>query len=143
MSSSSKQPFNRIEDLIPHKGRMILIEEVLEVDDSHCVSQAIANSHWPLHNEGMIDSIITIELVAQTAAYLVGWKERNKEGANKKGFMTGIKKTTLAIPNIAVGSKLMISCKKVVSMENYAEFEGDVRDDNRTYSNIQIQLFRP
>jgi len=143
MSSSNKQPTCRIEDLIPHKGRMILIEEILEVDDNHCIAQAVASSHWPLHNEGLIDSIITIELVAQTAAYLIGWKERNKGGTDRKGFITGIKNTTLAIPYIAIGSRLRISCKKLVTMENYAEFEGDIRDDSRTYSNVLLQLFRP
>lgn len=143
MSSSTQPGLHNIEDLIPHRDRMKCIEEILEVDDDHCVTKAVASPNWPLCREGRIDSIITIELVAQTAAAYVGWGERSKGTPAGKGFIVGIKKAALETPDIAAGSQLIISCKKTVTLENYAEFEGDVWDEERVYGRVQIQVFRP
>ena len=57
----------RIEDLLPHRDRMLLIDEILEVDDNTAVTRATVSNRWPFFNGNTVDSLILIELAAQTA----------------------------------------------------------------------------
>ncbi|MDP1989876.1 MAG: hypothetical protein Q8K00_02540, partial [Syntrophales bacterium] len=63
-----------IETLIPHRDRMRLLAEVITVDTEKAVTSANVTEDWPLYHEGSVDVLVTIELVAQTAALLEGWK---------------------------------------------------------------------
>ncbi len=131
-----------IEDFIPHRDRMRLIDDIVEVDDDHCVTQSVASPLWPLCDGERINSIIIVELVAQTASAFVGWLRRNKVKMGGKGFIVGIKKADFFVPDIPVGSRLRTSCKMRVTLDNaYGEFEGDVKDGNTSYGHVLLQTF--
>ena len=59
-----------IETMIPHRGRMRLIEKVVAVDNQKALTAATTSEDWPLYRDGSVDVLVTIELVAQTAALL-------------------------------------------------------------------------
>jgi hypothetical protein len=63
-----------IETLIPHRDRMRFLDAVIAVDAEKAVTAATVTEDWPLYSEGSVDVLVTIELVAQTAALLEGWK---------------------------------------------------------------------
>ena len=131
-----------IEDLIPHRDRMKLIGSLIEIDDDHCVTQSLASSQWPLCDGKQINSIIIVELVAQTASAFAGWQKRDKEKAGGEGVIVGIKKAVLTVPAIPVGSSLITSCSLTVNLdEQYAEFEGEVKDDHTSYGRVVLQTF--
>ncbi len=131
-----------IDDFIPHRDRMKIINDIIEVDDVHCVTQSIATSLWPLCRGEHINSIIIVELVAQTASAFVGWQNRNKTKNMGEGVIVGIKKAVLTVPGIPVGSCLRTSCKMLVNLDNqYGEFEGEVMDDHTSYGHVHLQTF--
>lgn len=133
-----------IDDFIPHRDRMKIINDIIEVDDVHCVTQSIATSLWPLCNGEQINSIIIVELVAQTASFFAGWQKRNDMKTVGEGVIVGIKKAVLTVPNIPVGSCLRTSCKMLVNLDNqYGEFEGEVKDDHTSYGHVHLQTFIP
>ena len=57
-----------IEKLIPHRDRMKLINEVLDIDNDKVITSTRVSDKWPLYQEGFVDPIVLIEIVAQTAA---------------------------------------------------------------------------
>ena len=84
-----------IEDLLPHRGRMLLIDEIIEVDDKKAVTGATVTELWPLFDGKAVSSLILIELVAQTAGIVNGWVRIEKKGKNskKEGWLVGIKQS--------------------------------------------------
>ena len=131
-----------IEDLIPHRDRMKLIGTLIEIDDEHCVTQSLATSQWPLCDGKQINSIIIVELVAQTASAFAGWQKRDKEKTGGEGVIVGIKRAVLTVPSIPVGSTLTTSCTLSVNLDDqYAEFEGEVKDDHTSYGRVVLQTF--
>ncbi len=129
-----------VEDFIPHRDRMKLVNAIVEVDDTHCVTQSMVTAQWPLCTGDHIDSIVIVELVAQTISVYVGWKKREKTRTGGKGVIVGIKSAILSVPEIPVGKKLKTSCKELVNLDNqYGEFEGEVKDDHTTYGYVRIQ----
>ncbi len=131
-----------IDDFIPHQDRMKLINDIIEINDDHCVTESVATPLWPLCKGEQINSIIIVELVAQTASAFVGWQKRNETKTGGEGVIVGIKKAVLNVPFIPVGSRLRTSCRMLVSLNNqYAEFEGEVKDDHTIYGQVHLQTF--
>lgn len=129
-----------IDDFIPHRDRMRLVNKIIEVDDDHCVTLSIASSLWPLCDGNRINSIIIVELVAQTVSVYIGWKKRNNKKMGGKGMIVGIKNATLSVPYIPVGSKLITSCRMLANIDDhYSKFEGEVKDDHTSYGYVHIQ----
>ena len=131
-----------VEELIPHRDRMELIGTLIEIDDDHCVTQSLASSQWPLCDGKQINSIIIVELVAQTASAFAGWQKRDKEKTGGEGVIVGIKKAVLTVPAIPVGTSLTTSCSLIVNLDDqYAEFEGEVKDEHTSYGRVVLQTF--
>jgi predicted hotdog family 3-hydroxylacyl-ACP dehydratase len=129
-----------IDDFIPHRDRMKIIDDIIEVDLAHCVTQSVATSLWPLCDGERINSIIVVELVAQTAAAFVGWLKQNMTKTGGEGVIVGIKKVILTVPAIPVGSRLRTSCKMLVNLDQqYGEFDGEVKDDRTSYGHVHLQ----
>ena len=68
-----------IESLIPHRERIKLISEVLEITTDAAVAAATVKSDWPLCDGNSVSPVVLIEVVAQTAAVIDGNK-RQKQG---------------------------------------------------------------
>ena len=68
----------QIEDLIPHRGRMKWVDDVLEINDALAKTSSLVTEQWPLDDMDTVDPIMLIELVAQTAGVWEGWKSKKR-----------------------------------------------------------------
>ncbi|MCG6537038.1 MAG: hypothetical protein L7F78_20610 [Syntrophales bacterium LBB04] len=110
----------RPENILPHRGRMLLIDEILELDDDGAVTRAVVTERWPFFDGRNVHAIVLIELVAQTAGIHNGWIREKLHGpaADKKGWIVGIRQARLAVNAIPLGTRLIARAK------NQMEFEG-------------------
>jgi len=132
-----------IEALIPHRDRMRLIGEALAVDDDRAVTSSIVTEDWPLYHDGAVDALVTIELVAQTAALLEGWKRQQSKRGGTTGWLVGIKTADFRLPRIPLPATLITEVRRDYALEGYAVFEGTVRLGTEVVATISIQAFRP
>ena len=134
-----------IEALIPHRGRMKLIGEIIEMNDSRCVTSSVASEAWPLCSGGAVDPIILIELAAQTAGAHFGWEEMRSgnENAGRAGWIVGIKKAEFFRDRIPVGSRIEVSIASRKIDETYAEITGTARIGSGVAGEVMLQVFRP
>jgi predicted hotdog family 3-hydroxylacyl-ACP dehydratase len=132
-----------IEALIPHRDRMRLIGEALAVDDNGAATSSVVTEDWPLYHDGAVDSLVTIELVAQTAALIEGWKRQQTKRGGTKGWLVGIKRADFRLPRISLSATLITEVRRDYALEGYAVFEGTVRLGTEVVAVISIQAFRP
>jgi predicted hotdog family 3-hydroxylacyl-ACP dehydratase len=132
-----------IEALIPHRDRMRLIGEVLAVDDDRAVTSSVVTEDWPLYRDGSVDALVTIELVAQTAALIEGWKRQQSKRGGAKGWLVGIKGADFRLPRIPLPATLITEARRDCALEGYAVFEGTVRLGTEVAAVVNIQVFRP
>jgi len=132
-----------IESLIPHRGRMRLIGEALSVDDDSAVTSSVVTEDWPLYRDGAVDALVTIELVAQTAAVIEGWKRQQMKRGSTKGWLVGIKRADFHKPRIPLSATLVTEVRRDCALEGYAVFEGTVRLGTEVAATVSIQAFRP
>ena len=132
-----------IEQLIPHRKRMKLIDEVLEIDDQKVITLSIVNERWPLVYNNTVHPIILIEIVAQTAAVVVGNKKLKESSKGASGYLVGIKTADFFVENIPVGSRLECRVNLLYNLEIYGVFTGTVYSGNEIQGKIEIQVFSP
>ncbi len=128
--------------LIPHKGRMRLLEWVKRPIEKTLQAEATVNPNWPLHQDGMVNSVISIELVAQAIAALRTW--RKGEGAcDRLGFLVGVKEADFSASSFPVGNRLFIQIAELYQLGEYAVYEGHVRSESDFFCKTIIQVMEP
>ena len=132
-----------IETLIPHRDRMRFLDTVVTVDAEKAVTSATVTEDWPFFHEGSVDVLVTIELVAQTAALLEGWKRLQSNRGGATGWLVGIKTADFRRPRLVVPTTLITQVVRSYALEGYAVFAGTVSNGSEIVADMQIQAFRP
>ena len=131
-----------IEKLIPHRDRMKLINDVIEVNTDMAVTSSLVSERWPLCHGSFVDQIVMIEVVAQTAGIHVSWKKGIDKGVGGMGWLVGIKGADFFLDRIPLHTELITTVKNLYSVENYNVLEGTVMAGTDLLCRVQIQVFR-
>jgi len=147
-SISVTLPIN-VEDLIPHRDRMKLIDEGVEITSDEAVTRTTVTGRWPLLNltnengtyGACVDPVVFIEIVAQTAAVQVSARTK-QNAADRRGWMVGIKKADFFSDLVPVDTVLTTRVRCLQSIDNYDVLEGEVSSGGILLCRIEIQVFR-
>jgi predicted hotdog family 3-hydroxylacyl-ACP dehydratase len=134
----------RPETILPHRGRMLLIDEILELDDDGAATRSVVTERWPFFNGRDVNTIVLIELVAQTAGVHNGWIRDKLHGpaAEKKGWIVGIRQARLMVNAIPLGTELITRAKNQMEFEGFRDIFGTVAMETQIVAEIAIQLLR-
>jgi len=133
-----------IEDLLPHRDRMLLIDEILEIDDKTAVTRSTVTDQWPFFDGKTVDSIILIELVAQTAGINNGWVRLKTHGQNseKKGWLVGIKQSRLFVDAVSLNDLIITKAENQFEYENYRHIAGFASIGSKIVGEVTLQLIQ-
>ncbi len=134
-----------IEDLLPHREGLLLIDEILAVDTERAVTRAVVTERWPLFSGKGVSTLIAVELVAQTAGICNGWINRQRHGDDfsRRGWLVGVKRADFAADTIALGGEVVTTARNGYKFESFREASGAVRLGSRTIARVTLQLFQP
>jgi predicted hotdog family 3-hydroxylacyl-ACP dehydratase len=91
----------RIEVLIPHAGRMSLLDAVLDwdADDIRCVSGSHRRADHPLANGGRVHAVAAIEYAAQAVALHEALRQKCAD-APRPGVLAGVRNVALNVDRL-------------------------------------------
>ncbi|MBS3754807.1 MAG: hypothetical protein KGY56_03825 [Desulfobacterales bacterium] len=134
-----------VEDYLAHRGRMKLLDAVVDVDAQNAVARSVTTEAWPLFEGGAIRSIVIVELVAQTAGINIRWEEMQESGGREKeggGLLVGIKEAVFHVSRIPVNAIVITIAKRRHAHMNYAEYHGFSKIGEDILGEVTIQVFR-
>ena len=104
-----------LEDLLPHRGNMLFVKKVLEVDSKHARTLCRPEKSWPMTDGKEIHPLILIELAAQTAGVCNGWHRIQTQGldSDQMGWLVGIKKAEIFIEYLPLGCEQVMDTKLI------------------------------
>lgn len=119
---------------IPHKGKMLLIDKIENIDfeNKTIITFATINKENIFYETDGIPSYIFTEYVAQScAAYNSFYKENNlennRENTNEKiGFILNIKSVNCYKDKVKAGETVFIKAKETLRDSNIAYYDGEV-----------------
>jgi predicted hotdog family 3-hydroxylacyl-ACP dehydratase len=133
-----------VEDLLPHRGRMLLIDEVILIEDGTAVAGVQVNDRWPLAESDAVSPLMIIELVAQTSGIGNGLnliKERGK-GADKTGWIVGIKKAIFYTDALPMGARIVVESKNRFKFDDFIEIDGTAKMDDKLVGEVTLQVMK-
>jgi len=133
-----------LEDLLPHRDRMLLIDEIIEVDDNAAVTSATVTEQWPLFDGRAVNALILIELVAQTAGINNSWVRIKKRGqhSEKKGWLVGIKQSRFFVDSVFLNDQIITRAENQFEYESYRHISGIARIGDAIVGEFSLQLFQ-
>jgi predicted hotdog family 3-hydroxylacyl-ACP dehydratase len=133
-----------LERLLPHRRPMRLVETMDRVDDASIDTSAVVRDTWPTAEGDSVRTLVLIELIAQSAAVLQGWRERHEKETGIGGLLVGIQQLTPMRPTLPIGTRLQCKVRITHGATNYLAFEGEVKDDaGVVWLTGAIQAYRP
>jgi predicted hotdog family 3-hydroxylacyl-ACP dehydratase len=139
-----KSPDINIEDLLPHRDRMLLIDEILEVDHNRAVTCATVTDRWPFFNGSGVDPLVLIEVVAQTAGINNGWVRIQKHGkdSEKKGWLVGIKQSQFYVDTLAINDRIITIAENKFEYEGYRQIVGIAKIGSQVIGKVALQVIQ-
>jgi predicted hotdog family 3-hydroxylacyl-ACP dehydratase len=133
-----------IETLLPHRGRMKLVEEIIALGEDYAVARAEVRPGWPTCDGRFVSAIVLIELVAQTAGINNGWVRIRRHGpaVDRKGWVVGVSNAALHVDRLAVGSRVTIRAENRFAFEGFREVAGRVEADGKAAAEATLMLMR-
>jgi predicted hotdog family 3-hydroxylacyl-ACP dehydratase len=108
-----------LEAYLPHRGRMVLLDKVLEAETGHIVCAVTIRPDSPFCREGRVAAHVGIEYMAQAVGALVGWQSLRAGEAVKTGFLVSARKYTSHVDEFPTGATLRVEAR-----ENWRDAEG-------------------
>lgn len=134
-----------IEEIIPHRDRMKLVEKVTGLDRNSATTLSTVTDKWPLCDHRGINCLVSIELVAQTSALAIGWEvlqSKSNDDMQGKGWLVGIKEASFNREIIPLNTKITTRAEITLNMNNYSEVNGYTSMENEQLSTIKLQVLR-
>ncbi|WP_320173236.1 3-hydroxylacyl-ACP dehydratase [Maridesulfovibrio sp.] len=134
------------EKLLPHRGKMLLLDSVLTVEEG--AGTALADLSTQSISKGKDGNLLApfyIELVAQTYAAVCGYRFKSLGHPVPEGYLVGVQKFQVNPQGTAkfTSDELLISVQTVGDFDGFAVVEGTISREGKTLAEGRIKLFVP
>ena len=122
--------FPAVEEVIPHAGRMVLIDQILEFSEHGIVCQSTIREDNPyLGSDRQVGPWIALEYLSQALAAHSGLEARERGESPSVGFLLGTRKfKNHSGERFRIGQSLRISARRTWQQSGMALCEGAIHD---------------
>ena len=133
-----------LDDLLPHRNGMLLIEEILEGDSKTAVSLAKVNENWPLYAGGRVNSLVLIEVAAQTAGICAGLARISERGldSDKKSWLVGIKRSRFFVDFLRLNDTIITRSENSFEYEGYRQITSTATVGSKIVGEVELQAIQ-
>ena len=142
-------PFNQPAKLLPHTGKMVLLDSVIECSESRVVALATIQKDCillPTDTATHLPTYLSIEIMAQTVGAWAGAVALSQGEKVRIGFLLGTRRFDMPVAEIPVGTQLR--CEATLSWQDdtgMGVFDCVLLDNqnNNTIATASLNLYRP
>ena len=133
-----------LKDILPHRGKLLLIDDILEADETYAVTTSIIKPSYPLTDTKGAQALIMVEFAAQTAGVCNGLDRIKEKGvdSSKMGWLVGIKRAQFHVESIPMGTKVMTRSENVHNYDKLREVAAVIHMDETVIGEITLQLYQ-
>lgn len=131
------------EKLLPHRPPMILVDQIIEYrQGSGVVSAVVRSGDLFVGEDGQLEAVALIELVAQSYAAIKGYDDLINQRPVQKGFLVGSR--TFKVNRCPhVGEELMIEIDTTAELDSFSVIDGAIRVDDEVIAEGSVKLWLP
>ena len=139
------QAFPPIEELLPHRGAMLLLNRVFSENEKSIVAgTTVPEAAWYLDEQGGMPAWIGIELMAQAVAAHAGLRGRLSGKPPKRGVLLGCRAYRARAPRAAAGAVLKIVAKMTFFDESgLGAYDCSIESNAGEFATATLKVFEP
>lgn len=133
-------------ELLPHRFGMLLLDELVEADETGLTARAAVRGEDGLFTaDGRMGSWVLLEYMAQGMAMWISWNARREGKPVPVGFLLGTRKMELLRPDLPAGTVVTVRAEPLyVSREDrLAQFDCRVLVGDETVATAKLNAFEP
>lgn len=131
-----------MEELIPHRSPMILLDKVLSWDRERIVCTTTPRDGSPFVSGGRARAVVTLEYMAQCVAALAGLLARERGEEIRLGLLVAVRQMDLARDWINVGAILVVEAERVWGDAMLGHFKCSVRERCDVFARAALSVVR-
>jgi len=144
---SNVERFNaELFELLPHRQPMLLINDIVNVDQSTSSAITYIDAEAPFFEKGKgVPAYIGLEYMGQTAALIAGYQLKHDLVDPHLGFLLGTRSFKSTVDYFEVDGTLIIECKeKAVVGDSLATFDCKIRyqENDVVLAAANLSVFR-
>ena len=123
-----------LQTLIPHRGKMMLLNRVIEYDIEHSIRAEYTVTRDCIFYDPVLDGVpawVGFEFMAQAISTLTGIRKRAKGEKPKIGFILSIPSMRMEIPLFKNGSSIEVRVEETDCTDMIFTYEGEAFLENR------------
>ncbi len=143
MSASEQAPgLPRMSELVPHSGRMLLLDEVVASGPGFTACRVVIRPDSSFVEGGRVPALVAIEYMAQTVAAYAGLEARAAGQPVRIGYLLGTRELTLAVDEFEVGDDLLIEVHHQFGGEQFGAFDCTVACRGRIVASGCLNVYQ-
>lgn len=136
--------FLPIEQYLPHRGAMRLLDDLLDADDDHAVAAVRIRHDTPFLENGVLPTWVIVEYMAQTIAAWAGFQARQRAQPVKIGFLLGTRRFDAMRPALTPGAHLRIEARCEFKTDaGLGMFSCTAWEEDTLIAQAQLSVFEP
>ncbi|WP_242392195.1 ApeP family dehydratase [Anaeromyxobacter oryzisoli] len=131
-----------IEELVPHRGRMLLLDELVAFDGQRALCRVRLQRDSTFVEGGAVDAVIALEYMAQAVAAFAGMRGRAAGRPPRIGFLLGTRELVLSVDRFAVGDELMVEVAHVWGEDQLGVFDCTVSRGGEKVASAALNVYQ-
>jgi len=133
-----------IEAIVPHRGRMLLVNRLLARDEDSVVVGAVVNADNLFVEDRGVPAWVGIEYMAQAISAWAGCRGLARGEPARIGFLLGTRRFTCAASHFAFGAELRIEARRELFGDNgMGMFSCRILEGDMELARAQVSVFEP
>jgi predicted hotdog family 3-hydroxylacyl-ACP dehydratase len=134
----------RLEDWIPHRGPMCLLNRVIAVDADTAVAEVDVPFDGLFVHDGVIPAWIGIEYMAQTVAAWASGRAKESSGGPRPGLLLGTRRYEAACDGFPGGATLRVEARcELVGSNGLGQFDCRITSQGRELAAARLTVLDP
>ncbi len=131
-------------DILPHRGNMLLIDDIIEADESYAITSSVITDSFPLTDSDGAQPLLMVELAAQAAGVCNGISRIKDQGENssKMGWLVGVKRAQFYIDCLPLGETVVTRSENSHVYDKLREVSAVLHMDDRLIGEVILQLYQ-
>jgi len=132
-----------IRTLVPHAGRMVLLDRVVSADEENLCAEVRIRPESLFCLDGVVGSWVGLEYMAQAIGAWAGYTARLRGEPIKRGFLLGTRRYECLRPFFPVGALLRVHVQRLLQGANgLASFECRIEDESGVIARANLSVFQ-
>jgi predicted hotdog family 3-hydroxylacyl-ACP dehydratase len=133
-----------IEAVVPHRGRMLLVNRLLAHDEDSVVVGAVVAADNVFAEDRGVPAWVGIEYMAQAISAWAGCRGLARGEPARIGFLLGTRRYACSASHFAIGAQLRIEARRELFGDNgMGMFSCRILESDKELARAQVSVFEP